>query len=285
MPLPEHRVACLHLTSMRARQRHTHPQVPPVKSAGKKLSVRPASFLSGTEAHHFPRFAQTFPNKDICGRVPAVPKRRFYAEKRLDYTRSRTHRAARGGKTPRPRGGRPLRHGARDRLRGNRRHRKRRAPLPRRRRDGHGEHRHGFCPHGSNDEKDGEHGRAPHGREDAVTLPCGIADLVIDRLTPEVIAVYERRIAGAPLLSEKSEAELSLAASELKLSVKKYEALVLLADLMARTSKPVPLSLLASLGDGELLRLARKHAKLYAASLTEEERDSLKDEFKAALKK
>lgn len=152
-------------------------------------------------------------------------------------------------------------------------------------RHGHGEHRHGSCPHGSNDEKDGEHGRAPHGREDAVTLPCGIADLVIDRLTPEVIAVYERRIAGAPLLSEKSEAELSLAASELKLSVKKYEALVLLADIMARTSKPVPLSLLASLGDGELLRLARKHAKLYAASLTEEERDSLKDEFKATLKK
>ena len=151
-------------------------------------------------------------------------------------------------------------------------------------RHGHGEHRHGFCPHGSNDKKDGEHGRAPHGREDAVTLPCGIADLVIDRLTPEVIA-YERRIAGAPLLSEKSEAELSLAASELKLSVKKYEALVLLADIMARTSKPVPLSLLASLGDGELLRLARRHAKLYAASLTEVERDSLKDEFKAALKK
>ena len=135
MPLPEHRVACRHLTSMRARQQHTHPQVPPVKSAGKKLSVRPASFLSGTAAHHFPRFAQTFPNKDICGRVPAVPKRRIYAEKRLDYTRSRTHRAARGGKTPRHRGGRPLRHGARDRLRGNRRHRKRRAPLPRRRRD------------------------------------------------------------------------------------------------------------------------------------------------------
>ncbi len=151
-------------------------------------------------------------------------------------------------------------------------------------RHGHGEHRHGFCPHGSNDEKDGEHGRAPHGREDAVTLPCGIADLVIDRLTPEVIAVYERRIAGAPLLSEKSEAELSLAASELKLSVKKYEALVLLADLMARTSKPVPLSLLASLGDGELLRLARRHAKLFADTLTEEERDSLKAEFKAALK-
>lgn len=151
-------------------------------------------------------------------------------------------------------------------------------------RHGHGEHRHGFCPHGSNDEKDGEHGRAPHEREDAVTLPCGIADLVIDRLTPEVIAVYERRIAGAPLLSEKSEAELSLAASELKLSVKKYEALVLLADLMARTSKPVPLSLLASLGDGELLRLARRHAKLFADTLTEEERDSLKTEFKAALK-
>ena len=118
---------------------------------------------------------------------------------------------------------------------------------PHDRRHGHGEHRHGFCPHGSNDEKDGEHGRAPHGREDAVTLPCGIADLVIDRLTPEVIAVYERRIAGAPLLSEKSEAELSLAASELKLSVKKYEALVLAfrphgAHLEARAPLPPRLS-------------------------------------------
>ena len=60
---------------------------------------------------------------------------------------------------------------------------------------------------------------------------------------------------------------------------------MLLADLMARTSKPVPLSLLASLGDGELLRLARRHAKLFADTLTEEERDSLKAEFKAALKK
>ena len=59
---------------------------------------------------------------------------------------------------------------------------------------------------------------------------------------------------------------------------------MLLADLMARTSKPVPLSLLASLGDGELLRLARRHAKLFADTLTEEERDSLKAEFKAALK-
>lgn len=157
------------------------------------------------------------------------------------------------------------------------------APLPREK-DGE---QHGHRPHGHG----GEH-RCPHGRgEESGNFPmpeadlCGVADLFLTRLTPEVIAVYEKCIADKELVSGRTEAELSLAADRLGVTEQKLKALILLADLMARTSKPVPLSALASLGDGELLRLARRHAKMYAESIPEEERDALKAEFRAALKK
>lgn len=157
------------------------------------------------------------------------------------------------------------------------------APLPREKDGEHREHR----PHG----RDGEH-RCRHGHgEERGNFPtpetdlCGVADLFLTRLTPEVIAVYEKCIAGKELVSGRTEAELSLAADRLGVTEQKLKALILLADLMARTSKPVPLSALASLGDGELLRLARRHAKMYAESIPEEERDALKAEFRAALKK
>ena len=114
---------------------------------------------------------------------------------------------------------------------------------------------------------------------------CGIAQYVLGRITPEFIEVYERRVAGCELVSGMSGAELSLAASELKVSEQKFKALVLLADLMARTSKPVPVAQLAAMGDGELLRLARRHAKIYASNLSESEYESLKDELQAAMKK
>lgn len=149
--------------------------------------------------------------------------------------------------------------------------------------EGHrGHHRHGHggehrCPHRHGEER----GNFPTPETDL----CGVADLFLTRLTPEVIAVYEKCIAGKEIVSGRTEAELSLAADRLGVTEQKLKALILLADLMARTSKPVPLSALASLGDGELLRLARRHAKMYAESIPEEERDALKAEFRAALKK
>ena len=141
--------------------------------------------------------------------------------------------------------------------------------------------------------RDGGHRCPKHGgflpppppADENAAVTTGIAELFLEKLTPEVIAVYETRIAGRPVVTGMSDAELELAASEAGVSPAKYRAILLLADLMARTSKPVPPRVLASLGDGELLRLARRHAKLYADSLTEEERDELKAEFKAAMKK
>ena len=113
---------------------------------------------------------------------------------------------------------------------------------------------------------------------------CGLADRFYGKINDDFVQVYETRVAKGKVLSDLSEAELALGAAEAGVSEEKYRALLLLSDLMSRTSRPVPVSVLASLGDGELLRLARRHAKLFADTLTEEERDSLKAEFKEALK-
>ena len=88
---------------------------------------------------------------------------------------------------------------------------------------------------------------------------CGLADRFYGKINDDFVQVYETRVAKGKVLSDLSEAELAL-------------------------GRPVPVSALASLGDGELLRLARRHAKLFADTLTEKERDSLKAEFKEALK-
>ena len=96
--------------------------------------------------------------------------------------------------------------------------------------------------------------------------------------------VYERRISGRPVVSHMDEAWLALASARAGVSEKKFKALALLADLMARTSKPVPVAALAKLGDFELLMLGEKHAGIYLDGLPEEERESLKAEFKAVLK-
>lgn len=114
--------------------------------------------------------------------------------------------------------------------------------------------------------------------------PCGISEYVLSKITPEFIAVYENKVARTEIVSDMSAAEISLAASELGVSEKKFTALLLLQDLVSRTSKPVPVSVLANMSDGELLRLARRSAKAYADSLSESEREELKAEFKAAAK-
>lgn len=123
------------------------------------------------------------------------------------------------------------------------------------------------------------------GEEDGTQISCGISEYVLGKITPEFIALYEEKVAHADVVTGMSEAELSLAADNLGIDVRKMKALLLLQDLVSRTSRPVPVSVLADMSDGDLLRLARKSAKAYASSLSESEREELKAEFKAVLKK
>lgn len=141
------------------------------------------------------------------------------------------------------------------------------------------------APYAKHDED--RRGAFPHRRLPPLpgsAFSCGLADRFYGKINDDFVQVYETRVAKGKVLSDLSEAELALGAAEAGVSEEKYRALLLLSDLMSRTSRPVPVSALASLGDGELLRLARRHAKLFADTLTEEERDSLKAEFKEALK-
>lgn len=131
-------------------------------------------------------------------------------------------------------------------------------------------------------EKDAEHFLPG---EDGAQISCGISEYVLGKITPEFIALYENKVARANVVTGMSEAELSLAADRLGIEVRKMKALLLLQDLVSRTSKPIPVSVLADMSDGDLLRLARKSAKAYASSLSESEREELKAEFKAVLKK
>lgn len=123
------------------------------------------------------------------------------------------------------------------------------------------------------------------GEEGGTQISCGISEYVLGKITPEFIALYEEKVAHADVVTGMSEAELSLAADNLGIDVRRMKALLLLQDLVSRTSRPVPVSVLADMSDGDLLRLARKSAKAYASSLSESEREELKAEFKAVLKK
>lgn len=118
---------------------------------------------------------------------------------------------------------------------------------------------------------------------------CGVAecaaspfgDYILGKITPEFVAVYEECVAGAAIVTGMDENELAELAAELGVTPRKAVALIILRDLMGRTTKVPPLSVFAEMGDFELMKTAKRCAKAYAETLTEEERKELKTRFKA----
>ena len=104
---------------------------------------------------------------------------------------------------------------------------------------------------------------------------CGVAecaaspfgDYILGKITPEFVAVYEECVAGAAIVTGMDENELAELAAELGVTPRKAVALIILRDLM--------------MGDFELMKTAKRCAKAYAETLTEEERKELKTRFKA----
>lgn len=118
---------------------------------------------------------------------------------------------------------------------------------------------------------------------------CGVAecaaspfgDYILGKITPEFVAVYEECVAGAAIVTGMDENELAGLAAELGVTPRKAVALIILRDLMGRTTKAPPLTVFAEMGDFELMKTAKRCAKAYAETLTEEERKELKTRFKA----
>ncbi len=110
------------------------------------------------------------------------------------------------------------------------------------------------------------------------------ASSIYDRLTPEIIEIYEREISMAPVVSNKSAAAIQKTAQQLDVSVGKLKTVMLLQDLAARVGEDASLSVLADMSDLDLLIYAKNIGTAYAASIPKEKADTLKALLLAALK-
>ena len=124
----------------------------------------------------------------------------------------------------------------------------------------------------------------PSARPD-VASACSAADDggILSMLTPELIAAYEKNIAGEELISGMPDLKLERLAERFGTSAQRMRGLILLRDMAARTGKGVSLAELAKESDLELLRRAKQCADIYLASLSDEEKEHLEREFRAAL--
>ena len=125
------------------------------------------------------------------------------------------------------------------------------------------------------------HCRAERGCAGAECAASPLGDYILGKITPEFVAVYEECVAGAKIVTGMDENELAALAAELGVTPRKAVALIILRDLMGRTTKAPPLTVFAEMGDFELMKTAKRCAKAYAETLTEEERKELKTRFKA----
>lgn len=110
-----------------------------------------------------------------------------------------------------------------------------------------------------------------------------LPDSVYDRITPEMIELYEKEIAGEKFLSDAHPAKLVKLAGKLGVGLQKLKALMVLQDLAARTGENFKLTDLAAMGDADLIKTAKRCCKAYGDTLTDERKSELKAKFKAVL--
>lgn len=119
--------------------------------------------------------------------------------------------------------------------------------------------------------------------DDAERRLCDAAG-VYDMLSPELVQIYEREIAGKAIVSDKSQSQLERSASRLSVDVNKLKALMLLQDLAGRTDSDISLSELALMSDMKLLALFKQCAESYMKTLPEERVEQLKKMFTDCIK-
>lgn len=107
---------------------------------------------------------------------------------------------------------------------------------------------------------------------------------VYDVLTPELIEMYEREIAGESIISNKTPSQLERSAGRLGVELSKLRALMLIQDLASKADSDISLNELASMNDMKLLAFAKQCAEKYASGLSEERREELKKMISGAVK-
>ena len=99
---------------------------------------------------------------------------------------------------------------------------------------------------------------------------------VYDILTPELVEMYEREIAGESVVSNKTQAQLERSAGRLNIDISKLKAVMLLQDLASKVDRDMSLNDLASMNDIKLLGFFKQCADVYLATLPEERQAELK---------
>ena len=107
---------------------------------------------------------------------------------------------------------------------------------------------------------------------------------VYDMLTPELVEMYEREIAGESVVSHKTQSQLERSAGRLGVEVNKLKALMLLQDLASKVDSDISLNDLAAMNDMKLLGFAKQCADKYMSGLSDERREELKKMISGAVK-
>ena len=110
------------------------------------------------------------------------------------------------------------------------------------------------------------------------------ASSIYDKITPELIELYESEIAGENVVSGKSDVQLTRLANKLGVGRSKLNALLIVQDLAARANDPIGLSSLAKMSDIALIKFAKQCADAYLATQSSERREELKKLFLAEIK-
>lgn len=111
------------------------------------------------------------------------------------------------------------------------------------------------------------------------------AESIYDKIGPEMIKLYEDEIAGEPIVSGISAANIARTAERLNIEQSKLRVLYVVQDIAVRVGKRISLDELAAMTDIAVFIYAKNCGEEYAKSLSPERREQLKQLFLAALKK
>lgn len=99
---------------------------------------------------------------------------------------------------------------------------------------------------------------------------------VYEMLTPELVEMYEREIAGEPVVSQKTTAQLARLAQRYNIEVNKLKAIMLLQDLAGKVNRDISLAELAAMNEMKLFAFFKQCGDEYLSTQSEERKAELK---------
>ncbi len=107
---------------------------------------------------------------------------------------------------------------------------------------------------------------------------------IFDMLSDEIIVLFEQEIAKKPVVSNMNEKAIEALADKYQISVQKTKTILLLHNLCEKSGDCVTIGELATMRDGDILKLGKSVVDDYCKTLSDEQKQELKQKFLGALK-